>query len=110
MLWHRLAGTAPIQPLTWEPQDAAGAALKIYIYIYIKGGGNSFFASVYKILSHCKKQTNKQTNKQKTSRMVPREKREIMEIIGDLHFLPQAFLYFQVILRTLLFQLINYGI
>ena len=25
-LWHRLAATAPIRPLTWEPPDAAGAA------------------------------------------------------------------------------------
>ena len=27
-LWCRLAATAPIQPLTWEPPYAAGAALK----------------------------------------------------------------------------------
>ena len=25
-LWHRLAVTAPIQPLAWEPPHAAGAA------------------------------------------------------------------------------------
>ena len=25
-LWHRLAATAPIQPLAWEPPYAAGAA------------------------------------------------------------------------------------
>ena len=25
-LWHRLAATAPIRPLTWEPPCAAGAA------------------------------------------------------------------------------------
>ena len=46
--WHRLAATAPIRPLAWEPLYAAGAALEkakktiyidmyisIYIYIYI---------------------------------------------------------------------------
>ena len=27
-LWHRLAATAPISPLIWEPPYAAGAALK----------------------------------------------------------------------------------
>ena len=27
-LWHRLAATAPIQPLAWEPPYAVGAALK----------------------------------------------------------------------------------
>ena len=27
-LWRRLAGTAPIGPLDWEPPYAAGAALK----------------------------------------------------------------------------------
>ena len=27
-LWHRLAATAPIQPLAWEPPCAMGAALK----------------------------------------------------------------------------------
>ena len=27
-LWHRLAATAPIQPLAWEPPYAAGTALK----------------------------------------------------------------------------------
>ena len=27
-LWCRLAATAPIRPLTWEPAYAAGAALK----------------------------------------------------------------------------------
>ena len=27
-LWNRLAATALIQPLTWEPPDAAGVALK----------------------------------------------------------------------------------
>ena len=27
-LWHRLAATAPIQPLPWEPSYAIGAALK----------------------------------------------------------------------------------
>ena len=27
-LWHRPAGTAPIQPLAWEPPDAASAVLK----------------------------------------------------------------------------------
>jgi len=27
-LWHRLAATAPIQPLTWEPPYAVGVALK----------------------------------------------------------------------------------
>ena len=27
-LWHRLAATALIQPLAWEPPYAAGAALK----------------------------------------------------------------------------------
>ena len=27
-LWHRLAVTAPIQPLAWEPPYAVGAALK----------------------------------------------------------------------------------
>ena len=27
-LWHRLAATAPIRPLAWEPPYAAGAALK----------------------------------------------------------------------------------
>ena len=27
-LWHRLAATAPIQPLAWEPPCAAGATLK----------------------------------------------------------------------------------
>ena len=27
-LWCRLAATAPIQPLAWEPPRAAGAALK----------------------------------------------------------------------------------
>ena len=26
--WHRLAATAPIRPLAWEPPYAAGAALK----------------------------------------------------------------------------------
>ena len=26
--WHRLAATAPIGPLAWEPPCAAGAALK----------------------------------------------------------------------------------
>jgi len=25
-LWHRLAATAPIRPLAWEPPYAAGAA------------------------------------------------------------------------------------
>ena len=42
-LWHRLAATAPIRPLAWDPPYAMGAALekakrlktKIYIYIYI---------------------------------------------------------------------------
>ena len=28
MLWHRPVATAPIQPLAWKPQQAAGAALK----------------------------------------------------------------------------------
>ena len=28
LLWHRLAATAPIRPLAWEPPYAAGAALK----------------------------------------------------------------------------------
>ena len=27
-LWHRLAVTAPIQPIAWEPPYAAGVALK----------------------------------------------------------------------------------
>ena len=27
-LWHRLAATAPIRPLDWEPPYARGAALK----------------------------------------------------------------------------------
>ena len=27
-LWHRLAPTAPIRPLAWEPRYAMGAALK----------------------------------------------------------------------------------
>ena len=27
-LWHRPVATAPIQPLTWEPPSAAGAALE----------------------------------------------------------------------------------
>ena len=27
-LWHRLAATAMIRPLAWEPPHAAGAALK----------------------------------------------------------------------------------
>ena len=27
-LWHRLAATVPIGPLTWEPPYAAGMALK----------------------------------------------------------------------------------
>ena len=27
-LWRRLAGTAPIRPLAWEPPYAVGAALK----------------------------------------------------------------------------------
>ena len=27
-LWHRLAATAPIRPLAWEPLHAVGAALK----------------------------------------------------------------------------------
>ena len=27
-LWSRQAATAPIKPLAWEPQYAAGAALK----------------------------------------------------------------------------------
>ena len=27
-LWHRLAATAPISPLAWEPPCAAGAALE----------------------------------------------------------------------------------
>ena len=27
-LWYRLAATAPIQPLAWEPPYAAGATLK----------------------------------------------------------------------------------
>ena len=27
-LWRRLAATAPIKPLAWEPPYAAGAALK----------------------------------------------------------------------------------
>ena len=27
-LWHRLATTAPIQPLAWEPLYASGVALK----------------------------------------------------------------------------------
>ena len=27
-LWHRLAATAPIGPLAWEPPHAMGAALK----------------------------------------------------------------------------------
>ena len=26
--WHRLAATAPIRPLAWEPPYAAGVALK----------------------------------------------------------------------------------
>ena len=38
-LWRRLAATALIRPLTWEPPYAAGAALlrqkDKYIYIYI---------------------------------------------------------------------------
>ena len=28
-LWHRLAATAPISPLAWEPPYAAGAAQEI---------------------------------------------------------------------------------
>jgi len=28
-LWHRLAATAPIGPLAWEPPYAAGAAQEI---------------------------------------------------------------------------------
>ena len=27
-LWHRLAATAPIQPLAWEPPYATGVALE----------------------------------------------------------------------------------
>ena len=27
-LWHRLAATAPIRPLAWEPPHATGAALE----------------------------------------------------------------------------------
>ena len=27
-LWHRLAATAPLRPLDWEPPYAMGAALK----------------------------------------------------------------------------------
>ena len=27
-LWHRLAATAPIQPLAWEPPYAVGTALE----------------------------------------------------------------------------------
>ena len=27
-LWHRPTATAPIRPLTWEPPNAAGAALE----------------------------------------------------------------------------------
>ena len=27
-LWHRMAATAPIQPLAWQPAYAMGAALK----------------------------------------------------------------------------------
>ena len=27
-LWHRLAATAPVHPLVWEPPYASGAALK----------------------------------------------------------------------------------
>ena len=27
-LWHRLAATAPIRPLAWEPPHAVGAALE----------------------------------------------------------------------------------
>ena len=41
-LWHRLAATAPIRPVAWEPPYAMGAALKG---------------------QQTKKQTNKQTNK-----------------------------------------------
>ena len=36
LLWP--VATAPIRPLAWEPQYAAGAALeKIKIYIYLRG-------------------------------------------------------------------------
>ena len=39
-LWRRLAATALIRPLAWEPPYATGAALKRqkdqkYIYVYI---------------------------------------------------------------------------
>ena len=44
-LWHRLAATAPIRPLAWEPPYASGAALE-----------------------KTKRQTNKQTNPEKNEK------------------------------------------
>ena len=43
-LWHRLAVTAPIQPLAWEPPYAVGAALKKKLLFFpIKNLGKDFF-------------------------------------------------------------------
>ena len=38
--WHRLAATVPIQPLAWEPPNAAGVALRKSKKIKKKGGGS----------------------------------------------------------------------
>ena len=44
-LWCRLAATAPIKPLAWEPPYALGAALKRQIqYIYIGFNKTQFFS------------------------------------------------------------------
>ena len=42
-LWHRLAATAPIEPLAWEPPYATGAALKIQKKKKKKSSGNTYW-------------------------------------------------------------------
>ena len=56
-LWRRLATTAPIRPLSWEPPHATGAALKD------------------------KKQTNKQTNKKQKKPTPPKKQVYIFLIL-----------------------------
>ena len=56
-LWHRLAATAPIRPLAWEPPYAEGAALEktkrkkkrknVYMDFRFEGQPNNKFKMAY---------------------------------------------------------------
>ena len=49
-LWHRLAATAPIRPLAWEPPYAMGAALDKAK----KKKRNQCYSKSFFFFSHCK--------------------------------------------------------